>query len=226
MELITQVLIFITAGVATWFMAEYQAREKSRARIHALEIQNHETEAKAARLRDDFEKLYQETQKLEAAYAREQKERNRLTDHFRLSSRALVYRTGILFLFTGMLGGALAAGLGTGAILSAKHQQESLQREVESRFAKQVVRFFKKEINRLERGLGELRMALDEERAAKTIAMTKLEILLQSLTESRWGKGFSLDIDKFKTSRGEDEKDEGEKEEPVMPLPRLPVMRI
>ncbi len=120
-----------------------------------------------------------------------------------LSTLLASFKKGILALtaayFTvGLVFGGTAGWFGASWRLGARQASEKSQLEMNARLAGLQVELLGKQLDELRHSSGIFELALREEKVARVVAMTKLQILLESVYPQKSGEGFFLDEQKLK----------------------------
>ncbi len=184
----------ILIGVAAWFLAENNEKKKNNdiARLLKRKLQNSEGRVFS---------LTEQIQKLEANFVGVQKSLDeQRTQHIKtLREFHGTFKKGILISGLSCLIGGVAFGSIFGASLTGAHnQQQILELRVVKEVAEHKTLFIAEQLKALKEEFNDLRLKFDEEREAKILALTKLEIVLKNLVSDKWGKGFSADLKKLR----------------------------
>ena len=115
-----------------------------------------------------------------------------------LSAMTASFKKGILVLTTayftvGLVFGGTAGWCGASWRLGARQTAEKYQLEMDARLAGLQVELLGKQLAELRRDSGIFEQALREEKVARAVAMTKLQILLESVYPQKSRDGFFLD---------------------------------
>lgn len=198
MATFSTLLAFIVVGVAAWFGAESYERRKNATQVRALQAKLHFTESRALEFRNQFEQLQKDVGGLREGLAHAHEARSLALMGFHQSFRKGVLTSGAACLVFGLVFGGTVSGFWSTVSTQTKNRQQIIDLQVIARVAEMNAKIFKDEVDKFKKDFEVLRKSLDEERIAKSIAMTKLEIVLENLVGEKWGHGFSLDPKKLK----------------------------
>jgi len=193
-------------GVFAWFGAESYWRKKNLTRVQMLEAKLRFVEGRAVHLRDYSEKLQKELKQSRESLDRERETKAASAMQFHQSFKKGVLVSGTACLVFGFVFGGVISGLWATIATETKSRQEIMNLKVMARVAERNAEFFKNQWHKLQLDFDALRNMLDEEQIAKTIALTKLELILDNLIEDKWGRGYSLDPKNLKKKWDQSEK--------------------
>ena len=195
---IVNLFLFVSIGVAAWFIAERNERNKRTLEKNSLESQLKSAEKRAFLFRDESAKLKSSLLALENQLQQERQTALSTSSGFQHVLRRGMIISGVASLCVGILSGGLIGGTWFGYRLDQRYREKIMQMDIISRVANINAENYKTQYEDLKKEFTSLRLALDEERVAKTIALTKLDVVLDNLVVDRWGKGYALDPKKLK----------------------------
>lgn len=199
-------IAFVLAGVAIWFSAETFSKHRQSEHFHALKAQLRLAESRMFQFRDQAAKLSQDVQMLRRNLDDEKEVRAAATAEFHQSFRKGILVSGTACLLAGFVFGGGLLGLWVQNATESKSRHKLMNMEVIARVAEMNAGRFKEQVEELKSEIHGLRLELDAERVAKTVAVTKLEILLENLVINKWGRGYSLNPKKLGDAVSEPQK--------------------
>jgi hypothetical protein len=196
----------VMAGGAVWFVAEAFAKRRQSEHFPALKAQLRLAESRMFQFRDQAAKLSQDVQILRRNLDDEREVRASAATEYHHSYRKGVLVSGTACLLAGFVFGGALLGLWVKNVTESQSRHKLMNLEVIARVAEMNAGRFKEQIGELKSEMHVLRLKLDAARVAKTVAITKLEILLENLVVNKWGRGYSLNPQKLSDAMPESQK--------------------
>lgn len=190
-------LTLTIVGVLAWYLAEYTERRRNVEALQQLESKVRVAESRTLGLREQYEKLKETYNQLTASYERERSSQGNAIVAIQQTAKREKVRVGIAAILCGLMVGGFAGGVGSWSLAHTKFRETILKMDVVARVAEMNAGMLRSQLEKLEERYEEMEHLLNEERIAKTIAFTKLEILLENLVTDKWKRGYSLDAHKL-----------------------------
>ena len=189
--------LFAGAAGIGWFVKSSQ-EARFGARVRELESKLRFSHGEILNLKENLT-----TVRAQAVAAEKTLTEERMQHTTALSMMAASFKRGILALtaayFTaGLVFGGSAGWFGASWKLGASEAREKTQFEMDARLAGLKAELLQKQVDRLAQSSDFFEKALREERVVRAVAMTKLQILLESVTPVKGGEGFWVDDQKLK----------------------------
>ncbi len=194
-------IIFIEilfVGFVAWWSGKSLERTQNIARIRELESKTRLAQGESAGLKEQMGTLRSEVTSLQKSL-----NESRFAHTTSVTQLTQSFKKGLLVLTTVYF----AVGLSLGGVffwqaatwkIEKRSVSEKGEMELNTRLAQVQAQILEKQVDELQKNLEASRKAYQEEREQKTIVMTKLQILLSSLSFEKRIKGFALDYDKLK----------------------------
>lgn len=214
----------VLAGALAWVIAEYSERKKHQGIVAALEMKLKYAENRTLNLREQIGKLQHEISGLHQRVDREREAKFLVVRDMHRSMKKSIWMTGAGCLTLGLFFGGAIAGLWAGSSTDAKNRRQMMELDIIARVAEINAGHFKDQLAKLEAEFTHLRKVLDEERIAKTVAQTKLEILLENLVTAKWKRGYVLDMNKLQQDWDEPSPVESDSARTPLVVPRVPAL--
>ena len=188
----------LAGGSAAWWLAKSSQQMLHASRIRELESKFRYAQGEALTLKEQLSAVRTQMAAAEKTLAEE-----RAGHATALSTMAASFKKGILVLTTayfsaGLVFGGTTGWLGASWKLGARETGEKLRLEMDARAAGLKVELLEKQLGQLEQSSSFFERALREERIARAVAITKLQILLESVYPQKSGAGLALDEQKLK----------------------------
>ncbi len=197
MSTLALLFLAITVGALCWFGAETFERRRQLSERMAMESRLKYAESRALGYRDQAAALQRKVEAVRADLEAEREQRMTAAMGFHQEFKRGVALSGAGFLLFGLIVGSTVSALWTGWRVTEKTQEKMIQLEVVARVAEMRAGHYQEHLQRLNEQLDRMQQALDEEQAAKVVAMTKLELVMQNLVSDWLGRGFVLDSKKL-----------------------------
>ena len=192
-------------GMVGWLVRLYEA---SRFRSHIRDLE--------ARLRYAYSESLQLKEKLvasqgEAAALRTSLGEERLSKNEALARLAATFQKSLLFVCVsvfaiGLTAGGTASWFGASWHTQLQTRMEKTDLEITARLSQLRAELLEKQLLQSQKELDQMRLQLHEESVSKTVALTKLGILLESLSPKNLWEGFELNHRKLKNNLAEETK--------------------
>ena len=213
-------LIFIEiifVGFVAWWSGKSLERTQNIARIRELESKARLSQGESSNLKEQLNVLRGEVgalqKSLNEARLAHTSSITQLTHSFK---KGLLVLTTVYFSVGLSLGGVFSWQAATWRI-EKRNVSQKAEMELNTRLAQVQTQILEKQADELQKNLEASQKAYQEEREQKTIVMTKLQILLSSLSFEKKVKGFVLNNDKLKKNlRSQVEFASSKQEFPVM----------
>ena len=208
----------LTAGAAAaWWLVQSSEQARFGARVRELESKLRYSQGETLGLKEQLTVV-----RTQMAAAEKTLADARANHAAALSGMAASFKRGLLALTTayftvGLVFGGTAGWFGASWKLGAGQTGEKARLEMEAGLGELKVELLQKQLNRLEQSSDFFERALREERVARAVALTKLQILLESVYPQKSGDGLALDEQRLKKNL----KDKLELETPYQDLPML-----
>ena len=209
----------VLGGALIWFLASVLERQKQVFRLNALENKFRFSENRALELQDKLAKVEQDANLLRQTFEEEKSAKDAALLRWHESVRQGTV-IAALCLLAGIFGGGSAAWfLGT-LTLEAKNNRRTSELEISTRIAEVKASLFEKQLTQLQSDYTALEKSWFETRVEKTVAETKLQILLDHLVVEKDGRGFALDYKRMKKDWEDQNKaDQAGRNSKMVPLP-------
>lgn len=198
MSAIFLMLGLLAGGSAAWWLVKSSEQLRYASRIRELESKFRYTQGETLILKEQLAAV--RTQMAAAEKTLGEERANHATA---LSMMAASLKKGILVLTAayfsvGLVFGGSTGWLGASWKLGAQETAEKSRLEMDARLAGVKVELLEKQLDQLKQSSTFFERALREERVARAVAMTKLQILLESVYPQKSGGGLALDEQRLK----------------------------
>lgn len=200
MDILFLTMIAALAGAAVWSITKKTEEARHLSRIRELESRVRLSQGEALGLKEQMATI-----KGEMAVLQRSLEEERVGKTAALSAMALSLKKGALtltaiYFAVGISLGSLSSWFAATWRAEAKMIRTSALETMSHELFKIKAELYEKRALENEQELKRIREEIHEERVQKAIALTKMQILLQSLSPKRGEKGFLLDYQKLKKS--------------------------
>ena len=210
-------LLGLLAGgaVATWFVSSSEHTHYT-SRVKDLESKLRYAQGETVNLKEQLTSVRAQVLVTEKTLMEE-----RLNHTTALSAMTVSFKKGILALTTayftvGLVFGGSAGWFGASWRVGGNQAGEKSRLEMGARLAELKSDLLQRQLDQLKESSTFFERALREERVARAVALTKLQILLESVIPQKSGEGFSLDEQRLKKNLKD--KIEVESAYPEMPV--------
>ena len=193
MSALFTMLGILAGGGAAWYLVKSSEHLRYASRLRELESKFRYVQGETLTLKEQLI-----TAKAQMAAAEKTLLDERTTHTALLSRVTESFKKGILVLTgayfsVGLIFGGTAGWFGAGWKIGAGQAAERSQYEMDARLANLKAEFLQKQVDQLARSSDFFEQTLREERVAKAVAMTKLQILLDSVYPEKSGGRLQLD---------------------------------
>ncbi len=198
MSAIFLMLGLLAGGAGAWQLVKSSEQTRFASRIRELESKIRFSQGETLALKERLTVV-----QTQMAVAAQTLSEERTHHAAALSAMTASFKKGILALtaayFTvGLVFGGTTGWFGASWRLGARQTAEKSRLELDARLAGLQVELLGKQLEELRRSSGIFELAMREEKTARAVATTKLQILLESVYPEKSGEGFFLDEQKLK----------------------------
>lgn len=216
----------ISASMIAWMLGSGRSRKAATVRINSLELQLKNSQDRAAGLHKEVGTLRESMRTLDAQLATERQEKELATLELKnpLRKSSVVFATSCLAV--GLLAGGAMTGLWVNSHVDMKYREKMTQLEVRAGVAETRVEYLERDRKSAVQEAQQYRRQVLEEREKRSVAVTKLEVVLEHLVAKKAGREITIDLDKMREGmkrEAESKRDAaaGKTEVVAMPVPSL-----
>ena len=198
MQMVQMMLGLGVGALLTWWIVRYVESSKHLSRIHELETQVRFGRGESSELKEQMLGLRHAISSAERTLNEERLDKANVVARMSQSFKKGMLVFGTVYLFSGVLLGGTASWFWSATQTDSQMTRRVMEKELTMRIAELKAELLGKQMISLENKVNGLESELLEVRVEKTIAQTKLRILLDSLSHERGIQGFVIDYEKMK----------------------------
>ena len=198
METAFILLGLLACAVLAWKAGQSIEQAKHLSRIRDLESKYRFSQGENSGLKEKLTGLQGEVAVLHKSLEEERDSKNIAIGRMAESFKKGLILAGVVYFAVGISLGGVVSWFATGARAEAKNLVRRTELELGRQLSDLKAEVLEKRVQEMQKTLEALRFELNEERVEKTVAVTKLQILLQSLSVQKGIEGFVLNYHKLR----------------------------